>query len=117
MGLSSCLLLSLAVYALLSFFLLPALRAAWRSQRTPAKVSRAGAIAGLETIRRFAAISAITLAICIVLLWAATAGSAVTVGEVQHLLTRADLALEGVKLFRSGWETLLFAVFFLLGRL
>src|SRR5450631_3193815 len=94
---------SLGLYALLNFFLVPTVRAAWKSDRTINKVARAGLLAALSILARFALIASITLLGVRLVLWAASLGSPTTVLGAQNLLRRADALLDVVNGFKNAW--------------
>ncbi len=59
MSLTDLLGIALAVYALLNFALIPRLTKAWKANRSLAKVSKAGLLAGLQGVRNAALIASI----------------------------------------------------------
>lgn len=104
---------SLGLYALLNFFLVPTVRAAWKSDRTLNKIARTGLLAALSVLAQFALVSAITLLALRLLLWGASFGSPATILGVQHLLREVDVLLAAVNVFKGGWTTTIFIFSFL----
>lgn len=114
MSTSAALYGSLGLYALLNFFLVPTVRAAWKSDRTINKVARAGLLAALSVLARFALIASVTLLGVRLALWAASLGNPTTVAGAQRLLRSADALLDAVNGFKGAWGAGIFIFSFVI---
>jgi hypothetical protein len=112
MNLPSSLLLAVACYALLTFFLLPSLRVAWKSDKRPQKLLRAGVLAGVEVLSRFSLISALTILAMILVIYGFGLVSPPTVSTTQSFLGVADAILHALSAVKSTWTQILFILCF-----
>src|SRR2546423_150941 len=112
MSLPASLLLAASCYALLTFFLLPSLRVAWKSEKRPQKILRAGILAGFEVLSRFALIASLTILAMIVGIYGFTLVSPPTVSSTQRFLAAADVLSHALSTFKNIWTQLLFTLAF-----
>jgi hypothetical protein len=112
MSLMNALLAALAVFAVLNYAFIPAVKAAWIANRSLAKIQKAGIIAGLETARTFALVAVITyVALCAVLLML-KGRSALTPENVVSALAWAVTVRQVFAKFQEVWSLLVFGVSF-----
>jgi hypothetical protein len=112
MSLSAALPLAAACYALLTFFLLPSLRVAWKSERRPQKILRAGVLAGVEVLARFSLISTLTILAVILVVYGFGLLSPPSVSSTQSFLGIADGLLNALSALKSTWTQILFVLGF-----
>jgi hypothetical protein len=114
MSLTTSLLFAIATYSLVTFFLLPAIRVAWKSEHRPQKIMRAGALIGLEVLSRLTFVAALTLLAIAAAIGLFSVFAPLTAGSVQSSLRGADIVLAALSTVKSGWTQFLFVFSFAL---
>jgi hypothetical protein len=114
MDIQSALFLSLAVFALLEFGLLPRMKNAWSRLPLDKQLKRFGILAILEKVREYSAISALCFLSSAILVFVAVSHFSDSAPAVSAALRRAQQAYSEIKEFKEIWTTWIFFFSFVL---